>query len=441
MGWLRANYPEQCVRLLHSMGALGGGPQAARVNGATQVELVEYVDGEVTVLAVLGTKPGGTQWSESMGWNSGGSFIELERIPTPGGMCPAVVPGRITLERPRGQFDAQIGMYSMQARLMALEIIAVERGIFPDTYLVSRQGETAKFISGPHDGRSGEVNIVQGGDIKETNSNPGFATTGTIDRLERAQRISGGIPAEFGGESPVNVRTGRRGDAVMAAVTSYPVQEAQEILAQALEEENRRAVAIAKECWGKEKLSIYVSFKGASQAIEYVPEETFDTDLNRVTYPMAGADVNSLVVGLGQRVGMGMMSKRRAMELDPMCADPESESDRVVAEGLTDAVMASLQTQAQQGAIPPADIAEIAKYVQTGKGNLFAAIEYVQQLAQQRQANNGPPGTPTGPAMPGSPESMPGLAQPGMGQEVPTVGAPPQGLQNVGDYMQLLKGA
>ena len=85
------------------------------------------------------------------------------------------------------------------------------------------------------------------------------------------------------------------------------------------------------------------------------------------------------------------------------------------AEGLTDAVMASLQTQAQAGAIPPQDIAEIARFVRTNRGDLFAAIDHVQRLAQERQATAGEPGTPTGPALPGSPEAQPGLTMPGVG--------------------------
>lgn len=432
-GWLRASYPEASVRLWNSWGM----PRA--VPGHTQVELIEFVSGEVTILGVLGAKQWGHQWGESMGLPSGGCYVELFRVPTPGGMCPAVVPGRITLERPRGQFDAQIGMYSMQAKLMALEMIAVERGIFPDTYLISRQGETAQFINGPHDGRSGEVNIIKGGDLREQTLNPGFATTGVIDRLERNQRVTSGIPAEFGGESPSNVRTGKRGDAVMSAVVDFPVQEAQEVLAEALQEENRRAIAAAKACWGNEKRSIYYNHRGKAQALEYQCVDTFDIDVNKVTYPMGGTDANSLVVGIGQRVGMGYMSKRTGAELDPMISDPELEGDRVIAEGLEAAVMSSLQQQATQGAIPPGDIARIAELVRKNEMDLFDAIAQAQKEAQERQASSGPPGSPTGPVAPGDPAAQPGLAMPGQGQEVPTVGAPPQGLQNASQFLQMLR--
>ncbi|NCV60837.1 MAG: hypothetical protein EBW52_05455, partial [Betaproteobacteria bacterium] len=42
--------------------------------------------------------------------------------------------------------------------------------------------------------------------------NPGYKTDTALDRLERQERLEGSIPAEFGGESASNIRTGRRGE-------------------------------------------------------------------------------------------------------------------------------------------------------------------------------------------------------------------------------------
>jgi hypothetical protein len=439
--WLRNSYPLQAAILIqqtYTSGLPYGG-----IPGNTQFEMIEYVDAEVTVLGVLGPKQFGSQWGTSYGTaNAGGStFVELERVPTPGGMCPAVIPQRITLDRPKGQFDDAVGMYSSQARLMALELIAVERGIFPDTYLISRPGETASFIAGPYDGRSGQVNVIKGGDIRDQALNPGFATTNILDRLERNVRVSSGTPAEYGGESPTNIRTGKRGDAVMAAVVDFPVQEAQQSLAAALVEENRRAVAIMKECFGHAKKSFYISKGGTAQAVDYVPDDVFETDVNRVTYSMPGTDSNGLVIGLGQRVGMGLMSKRTAADIDPMIADPILEHDRVTGEALEAAVLASIQAQAQQGAISPSDLNRIAQLVVTNKMSLFDAVDTAQKEAQQRQASSGPLGSPTGPVNPGDPEAQPGLAGPDAGQGVPTAAPPGAGLQNVGDFLRALKRA
>ncbi len=415
--WLQARYPDALAKLKSSKNS----------KPDDLVRIAEYTDAEVTVLmASESIKP--NPWDTDM---RGLPHVELERVHNRTGMCLAVVPGRITLDRPMGQFDSLVGMYNLQSKLMALEVIAVERGIFPDTYLVSRPGETARFVAGPYDGRSGQVNVVQGGDIREMAANPGFATNGMMDRIERAQRIASGTPAEFGGESTSNVRTGKRGDAILSAVVDFPIQEAQEIFAASLQEENKRAIAIAKTYFGNERKSFFVSSRGAKGHVDYVPNKDFEDDNNVVTYSHSGADANSLVVGLGQRIGIGIMSKQTAQEIDPFISDPEMEKDRVVSEGLEQALLQSIQTQASQGAIPPADVAAIVALVASDKMDLASAVTKVHDDAQKRQAT---------PAPAGAPETMPGLGAPGMGAEQPQQApqsAPPQ---DVGAFLASLGG-
>ena len=394
--WLQNNYPDALSKLKSDKNA----------KPDDLVRIAEYTDAEVTVLmASTSIKP--NPWDTDM---RGLPHVELERVHNRTGMCLAVVPGRITLDRPMGQFDSLVGMYNLQSKLMALEVIAVERGIFPDTYLVSRPGETARFVAGPYDGRSGQVNVVAGGDIREMTANPGFATNGMMDRIERAQRIASGTPAEFGGESTSNVRTGKRGDAILSAVVDFPIQEAQEIFAASLQEENKRAIAIAKTYFGNERKSFYVSGRGARGHVDYVPNKDFEDDNNIVSYSHSGADANSLVVGLGQRIGIGIMSKQTAQEIDPFIADPEMEKDRVIGEGLEQALLQSIQTQASQGSIPPSDVAAIVALVASDKMDLAQAVTKVHEDAQKRQAT---------PAPVGAPETMAGLGAPGMGAEQP----------------------
>ena len=409
--WLQNRYPEALSKL-----------KAVNPKPSDMVRIVEYTDAEVTVLMACSTaKP--NPWETDI---RGLPNVELERVANRTGLCLAVVPGRITLDRPMGQFDSLVGMYNLQSKLMALEVIAVERGIFPDTYLVSRPGETARFVAGPYDGRSGQVNVVQGGDIREMTANPGFATNGMMDRIERAQRIGSGTPAEFGGESTSNVRTGKRGDAILSAVVDFPIQEAQEIFAASLQEENKRAIAIAKTYFGNERKSFYVSSRGAKGHVDYIPNKDFEDDNNVVTYSHSGADANSLVVGLGQRIGIGIMSKQTAQEIDPFISDPELEKDRVVSEGLEQALLQSIQTQASQGSIPPSDVAAIVAMVASDKASLAEAVTKVHEAAQKRQAT---------PAPTGAPETMPGLGAPGMGAEQPQAQPQPQ---DVGAFLASL---
>lgn len=398
--WLMGMYPEKVQKL-----AVG-----TDFSMDAQFEILEYIDAESIVTVVIGEKP----TTNDSYYEPTPSFtkflIELERIPNRTGMPLSVVPGRITLDKPMGQFDGLIGMYQQQARLMALETIAVERGIFPDTYLVSRPGESAKFISGPFDGRSGMVNIIAGGEVREAGMGTNMQANNIIDRIERNMRITSGTPAEFGGESTSNIRTGKRGDAILSAVVDFPVQEAQEILSQSMVEENKRAIAISKSYFGNERKSFYVSARKNRGHVDYVPSKDFETDDNSVTYAYAGADANALVIGLGQRVGIGTMSKKTAQEIDPLVADPEQEHDRVISESLEQAMLQSIQMQAAQGAIPPGDLARIMSLVIQDKKDLAGAVQQVQKEAQERQAT---------PVPQGAPEGMPGLAMPGMGAEAP----------------------
>jgi hypothetical protein len=349
--------------------------------------LIEYVDTYETHLVLAGYKtpdPYAMTEIEMVGTQLRG--VTLERFANNSGdEIPVVIPMRITLDTAGGQFDNMIGMYYQQAKLMALEVIAVEKGIFPDTYLVSRPGEVGRFLDGPHDGRTGMVNIIAGGDIREVVSQPGYLTNPTIDRLERNQRVTAGIPAEFGGESGGNIRTGRRGDAVLSAVIDYPVAEAQETFAYSLQEENEVAIELSKKWAGNEKRTIYVGTGNNARPVTYIPNETFETTDHVVSYPASGADINSLIIGIGQRVGLGIMSKRTAATLDPYIDNPEVEHDAIIAEGLEQALMSGLQQQASSGQIPPLTVAKVMELVRNDKMELAEALNKVTEDALKEQ--------------------------------------------------------
>jgi hypothetical protein len=351
LGYLRSMYPETARMFQSDSGA--GEDQA--------IEMIEYVDGEEQVLIAMrgpvktglfGTSPNSDE----------NIVVELERVANPLGECPVVCAERISLDDSQGQFDGILGMYQMQARLMALEVIAVQKGVFPDTWLVGRAGETPQIVN-PADGLTGEVGVIRGGELRDMQMQPGYMTNPAIDRLERAQRLTAGIPPEFGGESTTNIRTGRRGDAVLSAVVDFPVQEAQRIMARSLQEENEIAVSMAKTYAGNKGKSFYVTTKNAKGRVDYTPNTNFDSTDNVVVYSQAGADINNLVIGGGQRVGMGTMSKRSFMAIDPLVEDPEFEHDAVVSEQLEQALLVSIQQQASEGVIPPADLARIMELV------------------------------------------------------------------------------
>ena len=419
VAWLNINgYGTQVARLVDGYN---------EVKHDAQVTVIEYIDHEETVLIATGYYPDTTFYGDR---TNGLKGIELERFENFGDDIPVVIPTRLTLDAMTGQFDNMIGMYYMQAKLMALETIAVEKGIFPDTYLVSRQGEMGRFIDGPWDGRTGKVNIIAGGDIKDVQSQPGYMSTQTIDRLERAQRVTAGIPAEFGGESGSNIRTGRRGDAVLSAVIDYPVAEAQETFAFALEEENEVAIALAKRLDGSASRTIFVGTGNARRPVTYVANDTFEIDEHVVSYPASGTDMNQLIIGLGQRVGLGIMSKGTAATLDPFIDNPELEHDQIISEGLEQALVTGLQQQASTGAIPPLTLAKIMELVRNDKMELAEAMNKVTEDAlkeQQAQQDGQPPTTPDQAAAPGTVAAMAG-GVPDPAQTMP-------GMKTLGDML------
>ena len=383
-----------------------------RISADTRYTMLEYVCANSIQLIVLGSDHDNMYTPAE---NSGLDHMLLEYIPNRTGMPLAVIANRITLDRPKGQFDGVLGMYYTRARLQALTEIAIERGIFPEEYLVARPGENPEILQ-VADGKAGQLGIVKGGDIQQLQLNPGYKTDTALDRLERQERLEGAIPAEFGGESATNIRTGRRGESVLAATVDYRVQEAQSTFEASLLTEDKVAIAVEKAYWGDIKKSFFIPGRSSGSESTYTPNKIWESDFHYVAYSAAGSDVNSLIIGLGQRLGTGLMSKESAREADPLISDPDLEHDRIIAEGVESALLSSIQQQAAQpdGPYQPEDLAYLTKLVLQEDVPLYEAVRRTDQRARDRQASM---------AEAGAPETMPGLAMPGMGAEMQA--APP----------------
>lgn len=448
VAYVRATWPHLYGRLLRS----------ADQGDDERLTLLEYHDAEVTVTLVLSEqagpqvidagpahrgRPGPNSLTSSTGSFGGvtgrnrkvgtDSVLELDRFPNRAETCTVVVPGRITLDRLMGQFDGVLPMFGLAARLQSLQVIETEKRIFPDAFLVSRPDRQAEFVAGPFDGRTGKVNVVKDGEIHYVNPPANPQTDQAIDRLERNGRVSANISPEFGGESATNVRTGRRGEAVLSQQVDHAVAEAQKVFAASMQEESVIAQKIAKNYFGSRPQTFYISgFKGAKGRVDYTPNKDFESDHCIVTYPHAGTDQAALVIGIGQRLNLGTMSKETARWLDPLIGDPRREEHLVNAEALEEALKQSLLQQASQGQIPPADVARIRELMLQGD-SLAEAVTKVHQEAQARQAADATaaPGSAEAPVAPGSPEAQPGLGIPGAGAEAGVSAPPNQGLSNL----------
>ena len=204
---------------------------------------------------------------------------------------------------------------------------------------------------------------------------------------------------------------------MLSSTIDFRVQEAQAVFEQALYEEDRIAIAIELAYWGNQKKSFFLQGRASGGMTNYVPKKVFETDFHYVSYPSSGSDVNGLIVGLGQRLGTGLMSKESARESDPLITDPELEKDRITSESVEAALLSSIQAQAADpnGPYQPDDLAYLTMLTVEKNMSLYQAVQKTQQRAQERQATAVPAG---------SPEAQPGLATPGMGAEAPQQGGP-----------------
>jgi hypothetical protein len=244
-----------------------------------------------------------------------------------------------------------------------------------------------------------------------------------LDRLERSQRLTGGIPAEFGGESGSNIRTARRGASVLSSAVDMPLQEYQEIFSQSMELENIRAVRIMKAYYGSKPSMFFMGGDGKVVSEDYKPNETFDTHFGYVKYPMPGSDINAMIVSIGQRVGMGIMSNETARIMDPAIEDATLEADRVEIEGLRKALLTGLEQQASQGSLDPSIIARIAKMKAQRHTTLEDAVATIHQEMQEEQAQKAQSMQQPQPEGP-SAEMQPGM---GVSPDNPVQGGAPQG--------------
>lgn len=429
-GWLKNNHPEVALNFAKEF--------KVSPKDDHQIELIEYIDHEERVLGALGQRPQNPvngMWIPSgydvADWSQARGF-EITRTRNRAGVCWGVSANRITIDRLMGQFSQVEGIYENQARLMALETIAVEKAIFPDLVLQgSVPGRTPLLVNGNWaDGRTGEINVVRDGTVQPVQLNPGFMTQPLIDRHERNIRAAG-VPAQFSGETPSNIATGRLGQNTLSATVDFPIQEYQEILADTLKEANKRAIAIAKAYFGDTQKSFHVGFNGNVGQADYKPNTHFETDAHSVRYSAPGADVNSLIIGIGQRLGLGVISRKTAMEQDPLVPDPQQEYRTVVKEKVETALLEFVAQAVVSGGMDPQDVVLLYEEVEAGT-NIADAWKKAQQAAMERQARQQQEAMAAqqeaGAGQP-VPEGQPGLSPPG--EAPPSVEGPTPSMENL----------
>jgi hypothetical protein len=397
-----------------------------------KLDLLEYQDADEMVTVVMGCA-GYTSQFANLGHGTA-QQQELERSDNKAGIPLIVSPGRITLDGMMGQFNSILPILLGKAKMAAYEELSIFRSIFPEEWVVSHPNAMVKpKIVVVADAKMGRIGQIENGVLQTVTLQPSQQVMGAMDRLEREVRVGGGIPADLGGESGSNIRTARRGDAVMASTMDMPIAEYQDIFAQSFESEDVRAIAIMKAWYGPKATSFYIPRDGKIVKKDYTPDEAFDTDWHYVKFSMPGVDAAGIPIELGQRLGTGELSMQTAREIDPIIEDPIRERDQVEIEGLNKALLAGLEQRLQmppeQGGMDPHEIALIAQIKAKSHKELYECVIDANEEMQKRNAaaQQNPPG-------PNEPE-----AQPGLGGAAPPGGPAPGGPPPLADLLQSLR--
>tara|TARA_Y100001949_G_C15985702_1_gene330469 strand:- start:1097 stop:2932 length:1836 start_codon:yes stop_codon:yes gene_type:complete len=428
--WLRNNYPAAREE--------SGGPVAKDSIARQELwDVVEWVDADHIVIGIMG--PRYTHYS--VGYASASKTIELSRAPNKAGMPCVITPGRVTLDKIASSVSNVIGIVDLMSKMMALEIIAQEKAIFPDRYIIGRSGQVPMIVGGEwKDGREGSVNVLLDAEsIGELRSTPDQTTNIAIDRLERNARISTGTVPQIGGESYGALRTGRGIDALMGAALDPRIQEMQEIMEAHLPYMNECIFATYKGYFNNKSYSMATGYTSDFGQVDFTPKEHFETFDNVVTHSVPGADIQGTTIQLGQLLGMKGISLQTFRTKHPFIDDPEQEGRRVDEEQLEQAVLAAIQQQAVQGQLPVIYVSKIEKHRKKGL-DIFEAIEKADGEIREEQAAAAPP-PEEGQIM--APEQAAGLAAGPAGvqqQQPPPTGSPEFNPQEAQQLIGALRG-
>ena len=385
-------------------------------------DMVEWIDEDEMVVGILGPRHpySASEQAEQSG-------MELRRWPNRAGMVPVAMPRRITLDRIEGQVTKMTGAVDMMGKLMALDVLAAEKAIFPDMVVLgnSRAPQLLNASGRWNDGRTGEANLVQADNVSLLQSAPGPLTHPVIDRLHANINASiGNSPLYEGRSQGSSLRTGAALSQMGAFSIDPRIQELQRLMTRALKVANSSIIEVEKGYFPSRRMFHFSGWAGDFGHVEYTPSEDFESSENAVTYSIAGADINQTSVAISQAQGTGLMSSRTARRKHPLIEDETSEEEQIAVEAIEAAIRDTLLMQAQQGALPLVDLAEMLDQYKKGR-SWSDAVRKADEKARARQAAEAP-----------APEEMaPGLALPGMGAEAmpelgPAIAPPADSLQN-----------
>lgn len=421
--WLRSRFPQTRNEV--------GGPIGTADSGEDELwDVIEWWDEEDTIWGILGPQHGDLSSAKS-GYIRASSSPEFElfRKRHELGHCPAVSGKRITLDKIGTQVAQNTGIIDFMGRLLTLDMIAAERNVFPDRYMVGERGEMPRITTASgnwRDGRTGEINIIEGvRSVGEMRSQPDPMTRAAYDTLERNFKVSTGVSGMGMGENTSNLRTGRAIAEIYGVSVDPRVMELQRIAEHALAELNETILATWERCWPDDEVRLFAGFAANRAVDDFIPgkhvEGAYD---NAVSYTIAGADVQQTTIALGQLLGTEALSLASFRRRHPWIDDPDTEEQLVSVEKIDRALFDSVLMRAQGGELPLTYLARIGQEIKAGS-SITEAIEAADKALREEQA--AVPEAPTDPALGAPPETMPGLELAGAAAPAMAMagGAPP----------------
>jgi len=353
-------------------------------------DVFEWVDSEQIRFGLLGPVfQNGDHIYRDYNMFSGPWMPLTDPIVNRAGMCLAVTPGAVTLHRIGNRLNALLENAKWQSKLLGLDILAQEKAIFPDMYVLGSRGMSPRLADGQwHDGRDGDINIVTDAEkIGTLNQMPDVRTAQMVDRLERNFRVSAGLSPMFGGETPgAALRTGRALNEMAGISVDPRILEIHEVDETWMPHINKAILSCYKGWFGNKKYTMFSGWAGDRGQVEFVPNKTIETTDNTVSYAIPGADIVQVTQVLGSMLGAQTISTETFQRHHPWVEDPHNEQTRINDEKLERGAIDGMLQQVISGQMPMAVFARIREKMKDGSMDVFGATVAVDEEIREEQA-------------------------------------------------------
>ena len=304
------------------------------------------------------------------------------------GRCLAITPQAVTLHSIGNRLNALLENAKWQNKLMALDILAQEKAIFPDMFVLGDGGMSPRLQGGQwFDGREGKMNVVESArTIGTLSQQPDQRTSQSIDRLERNFRVSAGLSPMMGGETPgAALRTGRALGQMAEIAIDPRIQELHEVDEVWMPHVNEAILEAYKGWWGSKEFHFISGWDGDKGEVKFKPEELIETTKNTVTYAIPGADIMQATQVLGSLHGAEMISTETAQRMHPWIRDPYKEITVINDEKLEKAAIDGMMQQVLSGQMPMSVFAKIREKMRDGDMDVFKATIAVDEEIREQQ--------------------------------------------------------